>query len=172
MNSRKRQKHRKTKVKIQTANRIKDWLPLLKEDRDYDYGFLEDIIIFKLKRMSKCIRRNQLVTDHNTICRRIDYAVYLFERIKSQYDTELYKKEFNDKWGDTKYSFEEIIAEKADKRKYRIMKTTYSKANTPELHEQAETDSRKMYLDIAAKEDELYDRLFKHLGKYWRTLWD
>jgi hypothetical protein len=172
MNSRKRQKHRKTKVKIQTANRIKDWLPLLKEDRDYDYGFLEDMIIFKLKRMSKCIRRNQLVTDHNTICRRIDYAVYLFERIKSQYDTELYKKEFNDKWGDTKYSFEEIIAEKADKRRYKALKVSYSKANTPELHELAETDSREMYEKSAKKEDELYDRLFKHLGKYWRTLWD
>jgi len=172
MNYRKRQKHRKTKVRIQTANRIKDWLPLLKEDRDYDYAFLETIMIFKLKRMSKAIGRNKFITNHNATCRRIDYAVYLFERIQSNYDSELYQKQFSEKWGETKYSFDEIITEKADKKKYRIMKTTYSKANTPELHEQAEIDSRKMYLDVAAKEDELYGRLFKHLGKYWKTLWD
>jgi hypothetical protein len=172
MKYRKRQKHRNTKIRIQTANRIKDWLPLLKEDRDYDYKFLEDIMIFKLKRMSKAIGGNQLIADHNTVCRRINYAVYLFERIQSNYDTELYKKEFKDKWGETKHSFDEIITDKADKRRYRVIKVTYSKANTPELHEQAQADSIEMYEKSARKEDELYARLFKHLGKYWRTLWD
>ena len=169
MNRRKRQKHKNTKIKIETANRVKDWLPLLKEDRDYDYAFLETIMAFKLKRMSKCIRRNQLVTNHNAICRRIDYAVYLIERIQSNHDAKLYSKEFRDKWGDSRYSFQDTVS---DKTIYSTMSVSYSKADTPELHKLAEADSKKMHEKKHKKEDELYARLFRHLSKYWRTLWD
>lgn len=50
------------------------WLPLLWKDRDWDYGFLLEILKFKLQRMAVCIDRNDAITDKQEVCRQI-YSV-------------------------------------------------------------------------------------------------
>lgn len=51
---------------IKKIIKIIEYIPILWRDEDWDYEYLLDLIVFKLKRMQKCIARNAVVTP-NTI---------------------------------------------------------------------------------------------------------
>lgn len=166
MNTRQRKKHKKLRLNIQANERIKSWLPILEADRDWDHQFLENMLAFKLKRMAKYIDDKGILENTNRVVRTINYAIYLLDRLNDNVDSEKLNEEFRAKWGDIKFEFEEL-----EGKKYRVMKYTYTKAKTPEEHEQAEADSRENYNMAAKKIDELYARLFRHMNKYWRRWW-
>lgn len=166
MKYRQAKKNKKLKKAIQANNRINDWLPILEADRDWDYTFLEYILAFKLKRMAKVIGEDKNLLYAKRTGRSIQYAVYLLDRIHSRVDEIKFNDEFREKWGNIKIEFVNL-----EGNKFKIMKSTYTKAKTPEEHEQAEADSRENYNMAAKKIDELYARLFRHMGKYWRRWW-
>ena len=166
MNTRQRKKHKKLRLNLQTTERIKSWIPILESDRDWDYQFLEIILKHKLSRMVACIAKDKELENHKRVVRTINYAIYLLDRLNDNVDSEKLNEEFRAKWGDIKFTFENL-----EGTKFRVMNSTYTKANTPEEHEQAEADSRENYDRAAKKIDELYGRLFKHMNKYWRRWW-
>lgn len=166
MKHRQRKKNKKLRLKMQANERIQSWLPILEADRDWDYAYLENILSFKLRRMAKEIDDKDILENTDRVVRTINYAVYLLDRLKNNIDSERLNEEFRAKWGDIKFEFEEL-----EGTKYRVMRSTYTKAKTPEEHEQAEADSIENYKLAEKKINELYARLFRHMGKYWRSWW-
>ena len=166
MNNRQRKKHKKLRQAIQANERIKSWLPILEADRDWDYAFLEIILKHKLSRMAACIAKDKYLDNSQRVVRTINYAVYLLDRIKGNVDSLRLNEEFRVKWGDIKVEFEKV-----EQERYRIMKTYYSKATTEEERQQADKESAENYKQAEEKVVELYDRLFKHMNKYWRGWW-
>ena len=166
MNTRQRKKHKKLRLNIQANDRIKSWLPILETDRDWDYTFLEIILKHKLSRMSQCIAKDKCLGNHKRVVRAINYAVYLLDRIQGNIDSLRLNEEFRLRWGDIKVEFERVAQDR-----YRLMKTYYSKATTEEERQQADEESAENYRLAEEKVVELYDRLFKHMNKYWRSWW-
>ena len=140
---------------------------MLEADRDWDYEFLERILAFKLKRMAKVIGEDERIICNKRIGRSINYAIYLLDRIHNRVDETKFNDEFHEKWGAIKFEFEKM----SDNNRYSLMKTTYSKVKTPEEHEQAEEDSMLCHQKCMDKLDDLYERLFRHIGKNIRRWW-
>lgn len=166
MNYRQAKKSKKLKKAIQANKRINDWLPLLEADRDWDYTFLEHILAFKLKCMAKAIGEDKNIMCAKRIGRSIQYAVYLLDRIHSRVDETKFNDEFHEKWGAIKFEFDRV-----DGTKFTVMRCEYSKVKTPEDHEQAEADSMLCHQKCVDKLDDLYERLFRHIGKNIRRWW-
>ena len=166
MKHRQRKKNKKLRLRMQANERIKSWLPVLEADRDYDYYFLEIIIKHKLKKMAEHITKGAYFDNYQRVVRTINYAVYLIDRIHSNVESKRLNEEFRAKWGDIKVTFEEV-----EGSKYKALRFHYSKVKTPEEQELAETESGVNYAMAEKKINELYARLFRHMGKYLRGWW-
>lgn len=55
------------KITKKQKERLAAYRPLLLKDQDWDFGFLIDLVIFKLERMAKCIAE----ADHHLNCQRV-----------------------------------------------------------------------------------------------------
>ena len=54
----------KMKIFFGKIIKIFQYLPLLWKDEDWDFQYLLDLIEFKLKRIKKCIRQNNIIVEH------------------------------------------------------------------------------------------------------------
>ena len=163
-------KHIKNKIR-NTLTGIKNlvaWAPLIWKDRDWDYGFLEEILKFKLTRMAKCIIDNDIIEGKYRVEKQIKYALYLMERIDSNYDLKEADKKLEAKWGKTVYSWEPVEGPPKASR----LRIRYPKAETEEMRKQASDEHYEAYMEVSAKEAEIYERLYRHIGKYIRGWWD
>jgi len=142
----------------------------LRNDFDWDYGFLLKLIRFKLARMAKTIRSNEIIEANERVAKQIEYAVYLIDRYNNDDDFNRLQEEHSLKWGQPKYDY--VDGERFAGSKTFKMITTYPKASTPEKHAQASKQATEFVLAAYAKEQELIDRLFRHTGKYLRGWWD
>lgn len=66
--------------------RIIAWLPLLWKDRDWDFGFLEQIMIFKLERMQKTIGKSEIHVNNKRHARDIRITIEHLKRARDPED--------------------------------------------------------------------------------------
>jgi hypothetical protein len=66
------------------------WLPVVWKDRDWDYGFVFNLLKFKLEEMSKYTssRKNHSDWKHNV--RNINICVSLIDKLNDYYETEYF----------------------------------------------------------------------------------
>lgn len=148
------------------VRRLYHWLPVLWNDRDYDYSFFYHILRFKLKRMAAHLREHNILLYTERYARQIDYAVFLLDRIiADDYCASKYAAH-QEKWGDV--SFDKRLENDG----------TYSldiyvtKARESGLDEQEAAEFRTLSeLKYRCKENDL-DRLFRHIRKYHQRWWD
>lgn len=90
LSKKKRLQNKKKKLveKIQKCKKfseVKHWektmeyYPVLAEDEDYDYGFLLDLISFKLKRMSNYFHTHNIVVNEERWAKLCDIAIKLLD---------------------------------------------------------------------------------------------
>jgi hypothetical protein len=149
-------------------NKLIVYVPFLWKDRDWDYGFLEQMLMIKLNRMAKNIESNDYIESSKRVAKQIRYAVYLLERIRSNYDLNAAIAKHEAKWG-VSYRTHKVHEKNPE---YYVWEVHYPNAVTEELKQEAHKDIDAAYRYIAKKESELYDRLFKHLRRYWTGFWD
>ena len=101
------------------------WLPIIWRDRNWDYWFLLRIILFKLKLMEKCLKREQE-------SRKLHICVLLLQRlVEDEYETKLFDLH-EKKWGKAKFTI------------YPTLSVTYENAITEKDKKQELKDRQKI----------------------------
>jgi len=121
------------------------------------------LLMHKLKRMANVIEDAGYREGNRRVARQIRYAIYLQNRIRSEYDLIREYSAFEEKWGKVEWPRQQPNG---------VIGWHFSKATSAESSEKAIEEYRLMTKRIFMKEDELYARLWRHLGKYWRGWWD
>jgi hypothetical protein len=140
-----------------SIKRLYTWLPVLWEDRDWDYGFILDILEFKIKQSRLYIEKygSHLHKDIDTKSMRI--AEILIDRIKNDKYSKLVLEEHAKKWGE--YDFD---------GRY-VTRTKVITKYDAEL-ELAETQKIYEHKEYLRKQD--WDYLCKHLKDNMAKWWD
>ena len=82
--------------------KVKHWLTqsvaysifIWKNDNyDWDYGYLINLMRFKLSRMAKTIEENGIIEANHRVAKQIRYAIYLMDRWQNNVDMDRYKEE-------------------------------------------------------------------------------
>jgi hypothetical protein len=79
----------KAETFIWNVKNIVDWIPILWKNWDWDYGYLLDIMVFKLERMSKFFKKDAVVADCHSISFEIQQCIYLINKFRN-YDDEAF----------------------------------------------------------------------------------
>lgn len=90
---------------VRFTKKLPEWLVILWRDEDWDSFYLRDIMEFKLKRLEKCIREDNIYVDSQRNAKRIRIALEHLERFKNiddytipiEYDFNLETEEINGK---------------------------------------------------------------------------
>lgn len=131
------------------------------DNYDWDYVFFLKLLRFKLDRMAKTIKDNEIIEANIRVAKQINYVSYLISRYLDDTDLEKENAKFELKWGKTTHITRD--------RGYSI---GFEKATTEEQRKLATQDFVDMYKRVDAKEKELLDRAFKHIAKYLQRWWD
>jgi hypothetical protein len=76
----------KVKTFIWNIKNIVDWIPILWKNWDWDYGYLLDIMVFKLERMSKFFKKDAIVSDCHSISFEIQQCIYMIHKFRNYED--------------------------------------------------------------------------------------
>lgn len=136
------------------------------ENHDWDYSYLINLIRFKLTRMADTIEKNEIIEGNRRVAKQIRYAVFLIDRYQSDYYLDQLRAEFFRKWGSPVYSW---VGEGDDL--YRSI-TKYPNARTEEERLQAEGELLELIHRASDYDEQILDRLFRHVRKNFRNWWD
>lgn len=140
------------------------WLPIIWKDRDWDQFYLENILIFKLKNMSKFYHQGKNVysVESDKVAAEIDEVVNLFERIqKDEYELEI-DPNFND-WitDDRPLSTKEMI----DRELCRIF-------NGPDFSEEELEYRKQVYENALTKRQKDLQTAYRLISENIDGWWD
>lgn len=136
-------------IKTGIPNLIR-WFPIIWKQRDWDYGYLIDLVDFKLGLMAKTIKENAIIDANNRVSKQIEYARFLLKRAYSDCTLEA-EFEAHSK----KYPFD--IKKLTGEKRYGMA----------EMREFRSLMEREALIQQDAKK-----RLAKHLDKYLQRWWD
>jgi len=143
------------------------WFPLIWKDRDWDHGFLFEMLQFKLTRMEKCLR-NGIHLYADKTADKVKLCTFLLDRIIKDEYYDMVFKDHKKKWGEADLQCSDC----KDKEGYSELRITRPNVKTPEDNEQ----ERKEYRAIMKRPDELMqqdiDMLFEIMRKHIREWWD
>jgi hypothetical protein len=88
---------------ITGVKNLKDWLPIIWKDRDWDNHYIFEVLKFKLKKQSKYISEKDRILSAQMDAKRMRLCVSLIEKIQNDF----YQMEYMDYVKD-KYWFEKI----------------------------------------------------------------
>lgn len=146
-------------IKNGVLNLIK-WVPVIWQDRDWDYIFIYRILYFKLKEMEKYQRRDGIVKNHKKIADQIRLCVLLLNRLlKDEYLDNAFINH-DKKWGNLETSFKD--------KKFDVIR---GKVITEEDSIQERKESKRLYEhsdDMSCQDsDMLFERMNKHIQGWW-----
>lgn len=139
----------------------------LREDEDWDYVFIYNLLAYKLKRTRECIIKNDYIEGTKRIERQIKYAEYLIEIVKDGYTATKMREAHEVKWGRL-----DFLSDKTEKNGNRITTLTFTKVKDSKDLRKANKEMRKIYELERAKQEQLKTRLFRHLKTYLHHWWD
>ena len=142
------------------------WLPVLWDDRDWDYNYLLRILIHKLNGMSTNIREHGTHVDAEEIADEIADIAYSIGLVERDVLVDGAVRTHEGRWGQV--SFERVPIDKASYR----LHVSYAFAVTPQTIAEANEELDKL-LGAAEEQQErlLRDTFVKMAEKIWRW-WD
>ena len=139
-----------------------EYAKFLREDRDYDYGYLLELMKFKMKRMAVQIQHNDLVVSNKRVARQLNYACFLLEKLQAgPHELLPEKKSQLDKKWDDMFITEEGVRLVKRKRVF-----------SPQKDEQFSKELVGLYLEQRTQFDKLKRRFFRHMERYLEHWWD
>jgi hypothetical protein len=88
---------------VKGIKNIFKWLPIVWKDRDYDDGYIFDVLKFKLKNTAKYIGDRDFHTNAKKDSERMMLCVRLIEKVQDEY----YRMEYGD-YHETKFEFVDL----------------------------------------------------------------
>lgn len=77
---------------LKNIKRVLEWLPILWQDRDYDYSYILKLLHYKLERTKKCIVSNNIIVEADKVAEEItDTQECIQKALDSQFDDEWYE---------------------------------------------------------------------------------
>jgi len=143
------------------------WFPIIYKDRDWDPEYLFKILKFKLGNMEKYFRKYGHGVDSDVDADEMHKCVLLLERIMKNEYYDNASKNYDKKWGESDYSFEDIMNGQLKK-----LNIVYPNVKT----EQDEVKRKKEQKELWEKEDMMkeqdMDLLFKSIRRKILGWWD
>lgn len=96
--------------------RINEWTKFLREDRDWDYAYIIEVIRYKLERTRKCIVENNIASDCKKIGKEIKEVEDLLKKVTDDNYEEILLKPYYKKYGKFKFGRGPLIDDKNVKR--------------------------------------------------------
>lgn len=141
-------------------------------DRDWDYYFIESLLLFKLKRTRNHIAKHQNHVDWEKTVKSIDFVIKALERIHADTYREKAEKELEEKYGELTTSSVAFTHDKNGNPLTYQLVFNRSKCETEEELEKADEEFRKIY-NLKEKDIQRDYRLaFKVMAKYIQSWWD
>lgn len=145
--------------------RVYDYLPILWNDRDWDYAFIYKLLEFKLKRVEKDLTAG-IVDCTKTQLHSVRLSIKLLNRLHSHEYGARSGKLFDAKWGELLF-----IETPVEGKPYVRVSFHREKATTPELAAQQRVEALACY----KLEEELQSRdrrnVFAIISKYCEGWW-
>jgi hypothetical protein len=147
--------------------RIIEWIPILWNDRDWDYGYLLLILEFKLKRMRLNITRGGIGQNATRTGKQIAYAEFLIRRLREDNYLQEEMKQHEAKWGPfcrrKKWTDGTSVGNAFHIRQ---------NATTLQKWQLQMVEERALYQKQASTKEDDKRRLFRHLHLYIERWWD
>lgn len=146
-----------------------DFFPIIWKDRDFDHGYLEDLLKFKLERMYKFFSDDKKtnVVDAPIYAKEIKFVLDCLYTDDSWELTKLHKKH-KEKYGEFKFGCIPL----EDKPEYSEITSNYSKLSDPKDIERADAEIYEIHKLEEKIRQENFDTamdIIKERLKYW---WD
>lgn len=143
------------------------WLPIIWNDRQYDYWFIYDILHKKLSLMEHFIRNYGYHVRAEQDADNIKTCVLLLKRLKDDDYHENAFKQHREKWGEINFDWL-----KSDRKDLSKLNISHDNIKT----EKDKIQERKDFKAACEREDFLkqqdLDLLFTLMGKHIQTWWD
>lgn len=145
------------------------WWKIIWNDRDWDYGFFEEILVFKLKNMRDFYQNGINVWSANApqVADEINEVIEIFERIQEDDYENLVSPGFND------WIYKQNNVGKS------IFKTEINEDgeetlvfNTPKWTEEEKKAREEVYIKAEEMHNEDYRKAFELIGRNIRKWWD
>lgn len=155
--------------------RVLTWFPIIWKDRDFDFAFFLTLMQYKMKRMREHIVQHDHLVSSKRIGKQLKYAEFL---IDEYFDSKVRDKMLEDheaEWGEIKT---DLVKDKkldgVEERYAQLWRMdSYTKKARAEGREDEEHEARTaMYRRQTEHEQEMLDRLFRHMRKYIQHWWD
>ncbi len=145
-----------------------DFIPLLWNSFDWDQGYLEELIVFKLKRMEKFFRSD------NAMCmgakERADEIKFVLDcfAINDDWDLDDKRKKHIEKYGESKM----WCTPYKDNPSLRELHMSHSKCTTPEMEKEESDEMMKIIREEDKIRMENYKMAFNMMGEKMKNWWD
>lgn len=151
-------------AKLEFKKRLREYTPILKEDRDYDYHFIFKMLRYKLERTRKHILEHDIV-DAKVIGKEIQEVTQLLERVEQDKYLDALIRPIDNKYGRAK-----MISGKPDENG--SSSVTFKYKNDTPAKEKARTKAMlKAYADSdKARQNDLekaFSLMAKNIWKWW-----
>lgn len=146
--------------------RIIDYIPILWNNEDWDYEHLLELIEFKLKRIKKCIRQNDIIVEHEI--QEIENSI---DKTLKAIDNYLYHIEnFTMLDPDELYNVEMYWKKNEDRNTYSMTYKFIDGEDVPEDHEfhkYNEKYIKRLYLWQQANWNRIWNTIRDNSQKWW-----
>ena len=148
---------------VESTRNVFHWLPVIWKDNDWDYCYLEEILLFKLKNMEKFFKSDKThVADAKEIAEEIPEVVALLERIREENYIPLVDPDF-DNWINQSCTFLSTKNENG---------TFHKEFITPEWTEEERKHRQEIYNKAENMNQADLAKAFGLIAKNIRKWWD
>lgn len=153
------------KYQIRRIKRAIDYAIIGFNNEDYDWAYLDELVIFKMKRILK-----QLEKDSSFVCyedsdlKSLRLAIKIGERLSGDYFEYPYNR-FVQKWGPLDW-----IQLEPTKEGNRVSTIKFRKVTSPTLEERCDAQQR-IAMDKIEKLNTKYNRLFSNILLKYKHRW-
>ena len=142
------------------------WLPIVWQDRWWDYSFFVEIIEHKLRQMEKGFRGRPRFPNHLKKANDIDYCRILASRIRKGKYLIRHLRYHKEIWGESEWILEPLSDGSCEWKGFRVP------GLTDEEHAREQEEWHRLAKEAERQEEQDYAELFRLLHKQIRYWWD
>jgi hypothetical protein len=154
--------------------RILAWLPVIWNDRDWDYNYLLTIISFKLKRLGDTIDKNAIILAHRSVAIDIMLVRKLIHDFQEKDFTEKEQKAHDEKYGERQMIIEPTDPEDPNSM-YALVndgRCYPGKDYTEEQIEQIDEEQHAIYSLSRERQQRTWNKIWDFIAKRGQRWWD